>query len=163
MVVDVSVETNLIILLQSCTSCFARPGPVPRNCLKQIVSVFHAAMFKVFFKFLGGIYCVHPSMTMQVSQVEKPVKFFVEVVTCTKGVKPYPIRGGRGVSIGGSHDLPVHPGEDSEKRNLCRINYSLYSPLLLIQGDSVGKMTVLVTVRKKIQYEHVSNSEWSPR
>ena len=81
LVVDVSIETNLVFLPQSCTSCFARPGhAVPRNSPKQIVLVFHAAMFKVFFKSSGRIYCVHPSMTMQVSQVEKPAKFLVEIV-----------------------------------------------------------------------------------
>jgi hypothetical protein len=84
LVVDVSIETSLVILPQSCTSCFARPGPVFYSCLKQTVLVFHAAMFKIFFKSSGRIYCVHPSMTVQVSQEEKPLKLLMEVVPSTE-------------------------------------------------------------------------------
>ena len=67
------------------------------NCPKQIV-FFHAAMFKMFFKSSGRIYCVHPSTTLEVSQEAKPVKILMDVVPSTKSVKPRPVQGGRKVS-----------------------------------------------------------------
>jgi hypothetical protein len=68
--------------------CFVRPAPVFFDYLIQGVSVFnacfcysaltfYAAMFKIF-KSSGKMYCFHPSMTVLVSQGEKPVKMVME-------------------------------------------------------------------------------------
>jgi hypothetical protein len=64
-------------------------------------------------------------MTVQVSQEEKPLKLLMEVVPSTEVWNPGPFKGIDGYPLRGSHDVPEYPGEDTEKRNLCRISFSL--------------------------------------